>query len=144
MSSTLKAMRLCRFQCSTATATMSPPTNNMFVSFRYCIHTWDKGITLDKMYAHINKPIHCGIFSYLHLWTPWCQIKGKGELEAKRLQPEVEPLCTSTLPSGLSHKHILPPAIRKNYNIQTTAQNKDITFIQSVSATYLWKSDLSS
>lgn len=28
-SSTLSAMRLCRFQCSTATATISPPTNSM-------------------------------------------------------------------------------------------------------------------
>lgn len=39
-SNTLSAMRLWRFQCSTATATISPPTNSMFVSFRYCIHTW--------------------------------------------------------------------------------------------------------
>lgn len=39
MSRTLRAMRLCRFQCSTATATISPPTNSMLVSFRYCIHT---------------------------------------------------------------------------------------------------------
>lgn len=41
-SSTRRAMRLCRFQCSTATATIRPPTNNIFVSFRYCIHTWRK------------------------------------------------------------------------------------------------------
>lgn len=38
-SRTRSAMRLWRFQCSTATATINPPINSMLVSFRYCIHT---------------------------------------------------------------------------------------------------------
>ena len=34
-SKTRSAIRLCRFQCSTATATIRPPTNNTLVSLKY-------------------------------------------------------------------------------------------------------------
>lgn len=39
-SRTRKAMRLCRFQYSTAMATKSPPMNSMFESLRYSMLTW--------------------------------------------------------------------------------------------------------
>lgn len=35
-----RAILLCRFQRSTATATMRPPRNSMLVSFMYWTHTW--------------------------------------------------------------------------------------------------------
>ncbi|EDL15569.1 mCG146185, partial [Mus musculus] len=40
--STPRAMRLCRFQCSTAMATIRPPTNNMLVSLKYSKQTWGR------------------------------------------------------------------------------------------------------
>ena len=43
MRSTRRAMRLCRFQCSTAMATSNPPTNRMLVSLKYSMHTWQAG-----------------------------------------------------------------------------------------------------
>lgn len=36
-----RAILLCRFQRSTATATMRPPRNSTFVSFMYWTHTWE-------------------------------------------------------------------------------------------------------
>lgn len=36
-------MRLCRFQFSTARATIIPPMNRMLVSFRYSRLTWRRG-----------------------------------------------------------------------------------------------------
>lgn len=41
-SRTRRAMRLCRFQFSTAMATKSPPMNSMFESFRYSMLTWKR------------------------------------------------------------------------------------------------------
>lgn len=112
--STLKAMRLCRFQCSTATATISPPTNNRFVSFRYCIHTWDSRVTQSEMCVNRNSSLLSQLYTLLHLvylrlWIAWCQTGGKGVLGAELLQPVVGPLYTSKPPSALSHRHILPP-----------------------------------
>lgn len=43
--STRRAMRLCSFQCSTDTATIIPPMNNMLVSLKYSMPTW--GVRMD-------------------------------------------------------------------------------------------------
>lgn len=40
ISRTWSAILLCRFQCSTAIATSSPPIKSMLESFRYWIQTW--------------------------------------------------------------------------------------------------------
>lgn len=42
MSRTWRAILLCRFQCSTAMATSSPPTNSMLESFRYWVQTFEQ------------------------------------------------------------------------------------------------------
>lgn len=39
---TRRAMRLCRFQCSTAMATSIPPMKSMLVSFRYSLQTYNR------------------------------------------------------------------------------------------------------
>lgn len=46
MRSTRRAMRLCSFQCSTDTATIIPPMNNMLVSLKYSMPTWGVGMDL--------------------------------------------------------------------------------------------------
>lgn len=46
MRSTRRAMRLCRLQCSTDTATIIPPTNSTLVSLKYSMQTWGVGMDL--------------------------------------------------------------------------------------------------
>lgn len=43
--STRRAMRLCRFRCSTAMAISSPPKNRTLVSLKYWMQTWWVGTT---------------------------------------------------------------------------------------------------
>lgn len=112
MSNTRSAILLCRFQCSTATATISPPRNSMLVSFRYCMHTYHTDIsslshihneTAKKVYHNVRRTNRVKHKKYLYedlnsfrikiikVWwrnitskNEWCIVKKKDIRQGRR------------------------------------------------------------
>lgn len=122
ISRTLIAILLCRFHCSTAMATTSPPMKSMLESFRYWIQTLITNVTGVKLkwrswvkeVGSLKKKTICSLHLEIPQRIPWCPSWGREWRAAGQSQPAGYTLCTSRAPWEWSRSHILSPVTTNN------------------------------